>query len=150
MPQSLASVLVHLIFSTNHRIPYIRAEVEPDLHPYLAGICRNLGSPSLDIGGAEDHVHILFSLSRTITISKFVEEVKTGSSVWIKTKGDEFREFAWQGGYGAFSIGQSGVTDLKRYLASQKEHHRTFSFQDEFRLFLRKYNTEYDERYVWD
>ncbi len=150
MPQSLASVLIHLIFSTKHRVPLIRADVEPDLHPYLAGICRNLGSPSLDSGGAEDHVHILFSLSRTITISKFVEEVKKGSSIWMKTKGRELREFAWQGGYGAFSIGESGVSDLKRYLATQKEHHSRISFQDEFRLFLTKYKTEYDERYVWD
>jgi len=148
--QSPANVLVHLIFSTKHRHPWIRPEVRSELHRYVAGICRKQGCPALDVGGTEDHVHILFSLSRTVTISKLDEEVKTGSSKWIKSKGQEYADFAWQGGYGAFSIGQSGVEAARRYIGRQEEHHRKVSFQDEFRAFLRKYGVAYDEGYVWD
>jgi len=148
--QSLAVVLVHLVFSTKERRPDIRPEVEAELHRYLAGTCRELGCPTLGINGTEDHVHIVFSLSRTITIADFVEKVKANSSGWIKTKGREYRDFAWQGGYGAFSIGQSGVPAAKRYLAGQKEHHRKVSFQEELRDLLGRYQKEYDERYLWD
>jgi putative transposase len=95
-------------------------------------------------------MHILFSLGRVIKVADLVEEVKTESSKWIKTKGREFRNFHWQKGYGAFSIGQSNVAALKRYIGNQKQHHRHISFQDEYRKFLRTYGMEYEERYVWD
>ena len=116
MPQSLSSVLIHLVFSTKNREPFISPAVEAELHPYMATIFRDHDSPSLIIDGTTDHVHMLFALGRTITIADVVEEVKTGSSKWVKTKGREFRNFHWQRGYGAFSIGQSNVSELKRYI----------------------------------
>jgi REP element-mobilizing transposase RayT len=150
MPQSLSSILIHLIFSTKHREPFITPVIETELHPYLAAIFRALKSPSLTIDGTSDHIHILFSLRRVITIVEVVEEVKTETSKWIKMKGPEFRNFHWQKGYGAFSIGQSNVATLKRYIHSQKQHHLRVTFQDEYRKFLKTYGIDYDERYVWD
>jgi len=116
----------------------------------MASIFRELTSPSLAINGTVDHVHILFALGRVITIADLVEKIKTGSSKWIKTKGREFRTFHWQKGYGAFSIGQSNVTLLKRYILGQKQHHQRVTFKDEYRKFLAAYGIDYDERYVWD
>ena len=150
MPQSHASILVHLIFSTKHRQPLITPEIETELHPYMATVLRTLDSPSLTINGTVDHIHILFRLGRKISLAEVVEKVKSSSSKWIKTKGTEFKNFYWQNGYGAFSIGESGVEALRRYIAKQKEHHRRISFQDEYRTFLKKYGLEWDERYVWD
>ena len=150
IPQSLSSILVHLIFSTKNREPFITPTIETELHPYMATIFRELKSPSLAISGTYDHVHILFSLARVIAIADLLEEVKTETSKWIKTKGAEFRNFHWQRGYGAFSIGQSQVDDVMRYIHRQKEHHRRVAFQEEYRGFLKAYGIEYDERYVWD
>jgi len=150
MPQSLSQILIHLVFSTKNREPFIQPTIEKELHPYMAKIFRALKSPSLAIDGTADHVHILFSLSRVIKIADLVEEVKTESSKWIKTKGPDFKNFHWQNGYGAFSIGQSQVAILKRYIARQKIHHQRVTFQDEYRKFLKSYGIDYDERYVWD
>ncbi len=150
MPQSLSSILIHLIFSTKNREPFILPEIESELHPYMAKIFRALRSPALAIDGTSDQVHTLFSLSRVVTIADIVEEVKTESSKWMKTKGQEFKNFHWQSGYGAFSIGQSQAARVQRYIQSQKQHHRRVKFQDEFRKFLKKYQIEYDEKYVWD
>jgi REP element-mobilizing transposase RayT len=116
----------------------------------MAKIFRELKSPSLTIDGTRDHLHILFSLGRVIKVADLVEEVKTESSKWIKTKGSEFRTFHWQKGYGAFSIGQSNVTTLKSYIRKQKQHHQRVTFEDEYRKFLKAYGIDYDERYVWD
>lgn len=124
--------------------------IESELHPYIAKILRELKSPSLAINGTADHVHILFSLARTIKVANLVEDVKTESSKWIKTKGSEFKNFHWQRGYGAFSIGQSQVTAVKRYIARQKVHHQRITFQQEYREFLKSYGIAYDERYIWD
>ncbi len=150
MPQSLSSILIHLIFSTKNRERFITANLEKELHPYMATIFRSQKSPTLSIGGSTDHVHILFALSRVSKIADVVEEVKTNTSKWIKTKGPELRTFQWQRGYGAFSIGQSQVSALKRYVARQKVHHQRVTFQEEYRKFLTSYGIEYDERYVWD
>ena len=150
MPQALAAIYVHLVFSTKNREPSIYPEIEDELRAYLGGIVRELDSPMLCANGTWDHIHILFRLGRKIALADLVEEIKKRSSKWIKTKGQEYREFYWQNGYGAFSIGQSGVDDPKRYIACQKEHHRHKSFQDEFRAFLVKYQIEFDEQYVWD
>ncbi|MEP6912594.1 MAG: IS200/IS605 family transposase [bacterium] len=150
MPQSLSSILIHLIFSTKNREPFVTPAIESELHPNMASIFRALKSPSLTIGGTADHVHILFSLSRVIKVADLVEEVKTESSKWIKTKGNVFENFHWQTGYGAFSIGQSQVFTLKRYIARQRLHHERVTFQDEYRKFLKSYGIEYDERYVWN
>jgi REP element-mobilizing transposase RayT len=150
MPQSLSSILIHLIFSTKNREPSLSPEIDAELYPYIASIFKAMKSPALIIDGASDHLHTLFSLSRVVTIADLVEEVKTESSKWIKTKGQEFRNFHWQNGYGAFSISQSEVATVKRYIRRQKEHHRRVTFQDEYRRFLAAYEVEYDERYVWD
>ena len=150
MPQSLSSILVHLVFSTKERHPWIDQEIETELFRYLGGVMKNCDSPSLIVNGVSDHVHILFRLARTWRLCDVVEEVKKRSSKWIKTKGSRYRQFQWQGGYGAFSIGESMVAATRRYIARQKEHHRRRSFQQELRTFLEKYQIEYDERYVWD
>ena len=150
MSQSLSSVLVHLVFSTKNREPFISPTIETELHPYMATIFRELKSPSLAIDGTADHVHILFSMARVVTIADIVEEVKTSTSKWIKTRGREFRNFHWQRGYGAFSIGQSNVATLKRYIRGQKEHHKRITFQDEYRKFLKAYGIDYDEKYIWE
>ena len=150
MPQSLSSILVHLIFSTKDRQPYITPEIESELHPYLATILREHGSPSLAIGGTCDHIHVLFALNRTTPIASVVEEVKTSSSKWIKSKGSAFQNFHWQRGYGAFSIGQSAVKVVKRYIENQKLYHRQTTFEEEYREFLKRYQVQFDERYVWD
>jgi REP element-mobilizing transposase RayT len=120
------------------------------LYPYLASICRECDSPSHAIGGADDHVHIALTLGRTVSVAKLLAEIKANSSKWIKTKGPRHARFAWQNGYGAFSIGQSQSPALKRYIANQKEHHRRRTYQEEFRDFLKRYQVAYDERYVWD
>ena len=150
MPQSLSSILIHLIFSTKNREPFITPAIETELHPYMAKIFRELKSPSLAINGVSDHVHVLFSLARVIKVADLLQEVKTETSKWIKTKGPEFKNFHWQSGYGAFSIGQSQVEEVKRYIHSQKEHHRRVTFQEEYRKFLNAYGIDFDERYVWD
>ena len=128
----------------------IDAGVERDLHQYMNATCRNLGCPAHEVGGTDDHVLVFFSLSRTITVAKFVEQIKTSSSKWIKTKGERYRLFAWQGGYGAFSISQSDFETCRRYVARQREHHKKMDFKEEFRTLLKRYGIEYDERYVWD
>ena len=150
MPQSLSSILIHLIFSTKDRKPFLTPEIDTELYPYMASIFKALKSPALIINGTSDHLHTLFSLSRVAAVADVVEEVKTESSKWIKRKGIEFRNFHWQSGYGAFSIGQSQVSTVKRYIGRQKQHHHRVTFQDEYRKFLKAYEVEYDERYVWD
>ena len=150
MPQSLARVLVHIIFSTKNRAPLVRPEIEKELFAYQAAIFRECRSPALIIGGTEDHLHVLCNLSRTIALCDLLEEVKKRSSKWIKTKGQEYVGFAWQAGYGVFSVGESGVAATKSYIAAQKVHHRRIGFQEEYREILRRYGVEYDERYVWD
>ncbi len=149
MPQSLSRVLIHLVFSTKHREPLIAPDVQPQLHGYIVGILENLQSPSIQTGGVADHVHILFALHRTASQSQIVEAVKTGSSKWMKSDAG-VANFAWQAGYGAFSIGESQVDAVVQYIRNQEEHHRKITFQDEYRKFLEKYQIPYDEKYVWD
>lgn len=150
MAQSLANILIHIIFSTKKRAPMILPEITPELYPYLAGIARAHKSHVHEIGGIEDHVHLLVTLPRTLALSDLIEEIKKGSSKWIKTKGIQYVDFGWQDGYGAFSIGQSAYDNLRKYIQTQKDHHKKISFQDEFRAFLKKYEVDYDEKYVWD
>lgn len=150
MAQSLANILIHIIFSTKMRQPLILPDVNQELYSYMIGIARAHESKVHEIGGIEDHVHLLVSLPRTITLSKLVEEIKKGSSKWIKTQGNQYIDFAWQNGYGAFSIGQSGYENLREYIRTQKDHHKKISFQDEYRTFLNKYLIAYDEKYLWD
>jgi len=150
MPQSLSNILVHIVFSTKNRQDWITSDVENELCRYIAAICNSLNCAAIQIGGTENHVHILCRLGRTITVSNLVRKIKTGSSKWIKTKGSPFFKFSWQNGYGIFSIGVSNLRALKKYIINQKNHHRNKSFKDELRKFLKEYQIEYDERYVWD
>ena len=151
MPQSLARVVLHVVFSTKDRVPFLKdPEIRAGLHAYMAGILQGIGCEPILIGGVEDHVHILCNLSRTITIAGLVEEAKKSPSKWMKEQGAAFTDFYWQGGYGAFSVSQSNVEQVRAYVAAQDEHHRKVSFQDEFRQLLRRYEIEFDERYVWD
>jgi REP element-mobilizing transposase RayT len=149
MPQTLSNVLLHIVFSTKNREPMIRTEVEGALHGYLATACASHGCPAVQVGGTNDHVHICCRLSTTIAISDLVRKVKAGSSKWMKTHGPTFRHFAWQSGYGAFSIGASGLEELKMYIAQQEKHHRRRDFRAEFLALLKRYDIEYDERYLW-
>lgn len=151
MAQSLAKILLHVVFSTKERRPFLNEPaLREELHRYLGGILAHLNCQPLIIGGVEDHVHFLFAHSRTATVADVVKESKRGSSVWLKTKSPELAEFAWQNGYGVFSIGQSQVDDVRAYIAGQEEHHRKISYQDEFRRLLQRYEIAFDERYVWD
>lgn len=150
MPQSLSLVIVHYIFSTKNREAILAPEIGLGLHAYLATVARNAGSECYRAGGTADHVHLAIRLARTTTIADMVEELKTTSSKWLKTQGRELKSFSWQRGYGAFSVGPGNLEALRKYIDSQEEHHRTRSFQDELRMFLKKYGVEYDERYVWD
>jgi len=150
MAQTLVSLMVHVIFSTGNRQPLITSEIEPELFAYIGGILKNHESRLLDAGGTVDHVHLLISQSKNISLSSLMKDVKKGSSSWIKTKGRTFTNFHWQDGYGAFSIGKSDVPLLKKYIAGQKEHHRRRSFQEELIQILEEYGMDYDERYLWN
>jgi len=150
MSQSLSKIYLHIIFSTKHRKHFIKPEIENELHKFIAGIMKNLDCTAIKIGGFTNHIHILNIFSRTITISKMIEIVKKDSSKWIKTKGNEFNKFYWQNGYGAFSVSQSKVDVVTGYIENQKEHHRKKTFKEEYRKFLKEYNVDYDERYIWD
>jgi REP element-mobilizing transposase RayT len=149
MSQSLAKNLVHLIYSTRNRQACLKARVRPPLWAYMAGILQQWESSAIVIGGVADHVHILFALSKNHALKKLVEEVKKGSSKWLKTQGPEFHDFHWQNGYGAFSVSQSNVEAVRHYIETQEAHHRVRTFQEEFREFLIRHAMEYDERYVW-
>ncbi len=150
MPQSLSSVVVHLVFGTKNREPLIRGPVESALHAYGTAVLKNAGCPTLAFNGMADHVHVLFNLSCAASLAEIVQELKTSTSKWIKTKGTQFRGFHWQNGYGAFSVSTSNVSQVVEYIQRQKEHHRGRSFQDEFRALLRAHDVPFDERYVWD
>ena|ERR1041384_3620088 len=150
MSQSLVKILVHIVFSTKNRADLIKPEIENDLYGYMHGIVENNSSKLIIANGTTDHVHLLVSLGKKIDVGELVGDIKRDSSSWIKKKGVQFRNFYWQRGYGAFSIGQSQVRDVMRYIAGQKEHHAKQDFKDEFRTLLKKYEVEYDERYVWD
>jgi putative transposase len=151
MSQSLAQVYLHVVFSTKNRRPYlVDASLRDEMHHFLGGMCNDLGCPVLRVGGVADHVHILCRLGRSTPIADLVKELKRTSSQWIKTKDATLEDFQWQTGYGAFSIGPGHVEPLVHYIEHQEEHHRSESFQDEFRRLLDKYGVQWDERYVWD
>lgn len=150
MPQSLAKVYLHLIFSTKNRERSLRDDIRTDLHAYMGGILNQLGCAPIEINSEPDHVHLLFLQSRTETISNVVAQVKKGTNDWLRSLGKSYEEFYWQGGYGVFSVSQSAVEEVREYIRGQREHHREVSFQDEFRAFLRRYQVDYDERYVWE
>jgi putative transposase len=149
LAQTLVSLLVHLVFSTKNRADFITPDIEPDLFAYFSGILNHHESRCLAVGGTANHVHLLVSASRNVALSALVGELKKSSSKWVKAKGARFRNFGWQDGYGGFSVGESNVVALKRYISRQKEHHRVRTFESEILTLLGKYGVKYDERYLW-
>ena len=151
MPQSLSAVYLHLVFSTKDRRPFLQdAALRMEMHAYLAATSAQLNCPAIIVGGVEDHVHLLARLGRTITQAEWVKELKRVSSTWVKTRDMRQNEFAWQAGYGVFSVSTSNVEATREYVATQEERHRQWTFQDEFRSLMRKHGIEWDERHVWD
>lgn len=150
MPLSLSFVLIHVIFSTKDRLPLLDDAVCPALHAYLATIARNFGCECYRVGGVADHVHLAIRLDRTKTVAKVVEELKASSSKWLKSQSQELSKFAWQRGYGAFSVGPAVLEALVRYIDGQEAHHRKRDFEEEFRAFLKKYGVKFGEQYLWD
>jgi putative transposase len=150
MSQSLARVILHTVFSTKNRVPMINPEIEKQLFGYMGQTCNNHKCPVILINGTSNHVHILCGMSRTITIADLIEDIKTGSSRWIKTVTTGLSKFSWQNGYGVFSVDWKATQSVRTYIASQKEHHKSLSFEDEYRKLLRDSDIPYDEKYVWD
>ncbi len=150
MSQSLARLPVHLVFSTKGRAHVLHEGIRSALHAYMATVLQNMACPAVLINSVSDHVHILFELARTVSVSQAVEEVKKSSSKWLKTQAPEFSGFAWQGGYGALAVSASNECAVRDYIANQQEHHRTKPFQEEYRAFLERHRVAFDERYMWD
>ena len=150
MGQSLVKNYLHIVFSTKYRQELIHEPVEKELYAYLGSVCNTMECQPIKIGGYTDHIHILCMLSKKVALMNLVEKVKSHSSKWIKTMGEEYKNFYWQDGYGGFSVNPAEVDVVINYIAGQKEHHSKKSFQTEYRAFLKKYKVEYDEMYVWD
>ena len=150
MPQSLSSVHIHLVFSTKGREPFLLdAEIQKEMHAYLGGVSNALNCSPIIVGGTQDHVHLLCQLSRTISQADWVKEIKRASSLWIKKREPSLEAFAWQGGYGAFSVSASAIEKTREYIISQQVHHNKQTFQDEYRAFLRKNGMQWQEQFVW-
>ena len=150
MPQSLSKVILHIIFSTKNRQPWLDSCVRLRMHAYLATVCRDLGVDFVQVGGVSDHVHIVTTLPRTLSQAQLVEQIKKTSSKWIKELNASYRGFFWQRGYGVFSVSPSQLEAMLQYVNAQQEHHRTRTFQEEYRELLRRHGLDFDERYVWD
>jgi len=151
MPQSLSIVILHIVFSTKDRFPFLSDEdVRRQVHAFLGGIAKKLDCQPILIGGVSDHVHILLQMGRSVSQADLVKELKRGSNLWIQDRFPDIAKFAWQAGYGAFSVSASNVEAVRTYIANQLEHHSKVSFQDEFRAFLEKHGVAFDERYLWD
>lgn len=150
MPQSPSRIYVHAIFSTKLRVAILSDAVRPRLYAYTSTVLTNLDCVPIEIGGVADHIHILAVLSKNLSVSKFIEEVKKPTSKWLKAQDASRRDFYWQAGYGAFSVSQSNVNQVREYIIKQDEHHRTMTFQDELRKLLNAHGVEIDERFLWD
>jgi putative transposase len=151
MPQSLANILLHIVFSTKHRAAWLQnPKLRQDLHAYMASIFQACDSPALIINGTADHLHALCVLSRKWSVSNLVQEIKTQPSKWLKTQGPGFDDFHWQQGYGVFSVSLSLKAKVYQYIEHQEEHHRKMTFQEEYRMLCKKHGVPLDEQYVWD
>lgn len=152
MPQSLAKVIVHIVYSTKNRTPWLTdAALRKDLFAYKATILQDkVDSPAILIGGVEDHIHALCLLSRKFAIKEVIQEAKTETSKWLKRQSPGLADFHWQAGYGIFSVSESNVVQVKRYIENQEQHHQRISFQEEFRILCQRHGIVIDERYVWD
>jgi REP element-mobilizing transposase RayT len=151
MPQSLSRIYLHIVFSTKGREPWLRGnELRRSMHAYVGATMKQLDCMPVEIGGVEDHLHILCLFPRTRNVAEVVKETKRVSTHWVQERNPELRGFHWQSGYGVFSVSQSNVSEVIEYIREQEDHHRKVTFQDEYRAFLRKHAVEFDERYVWD
>jgi REP element-mobilizing transposase RayT len=150
MSQSLANIIVHLVFSTKGRGQLLRDEERGELHAYITGILKNHDSPLLEINSVRDHIHILFVQSKNHAPAKIVEQLKSSSSCWIKEQHASYSDFAWQTGYGAFSVSAMHVEAVRKYIRNRAEHHKYNDFQTEYRRFCEKNGKPLDERYAWD
>lgn len=150
MPQSLVKNYVHIVFSTKHREDFIDESIEKELFAYIAVLCKDFESTALQIGGTDNHIHILCLLSRKIALMKLVQEIKAHSSKWIKTKGRKYDDFFWQEGYGAFSVSEKNIFPTINYIKNQRNQHQQQSFKDELLEILEKHKIKYDEKYLWD
>jgi len=148
MPQSFVQFYTHIVFHTKNNKPLIKAEIEDELYSYIGGILKNIKSIPIQIGGTADHVHILSTLPKTMALMDLVEEIKKSSSKWIKTKGPQYQNFYWQDGYAGFSVSNPGVEPVKKYIITQKEHHKKVSTLDEYKILLDAYGIKYDEKYL--
>ncbi len=149
MAHTYTNLLIHYVFSTKNRERVITEELQDRLWPYMGGIARENNMKALAIGGTEDHVHLLLSLPATLSVAKAVQLIKGGASNWVHDIFPNFTNFQWQEGYGAFTVSISHVNDTIAYISAQKEHHQVKTFQEEYLVFLKKHNIEYDERYIW-
>ncbi|MFQ5825490.1 MAG: transposase [bacterium] len=151
MPQSLANIYIHIIFSSKNHICFLDdCHIRKEMHAYLASILNTYDSPALIVGGSADHIHILCILSRNNTLAKIIGETKRNSSKWIKTKSQKCSKFQWQNGYGAFSVSYSNVQRIRNYISNQEKHHQKTTFKEEFLTFFKKHAVEFDEKYVCD
>jgi putative transposase len=151
MSQSLSRVLIHIIFSTKNRFAFLTdTELQKQMHAYLACVFNEHDFPAIEVGGTEDHVHILCLLSRNYPISEIIKKAKVNSSSWAKTLGGRCLKFSWQSGYGVFSIHQSQIELIRKYIQGQTEHHHRKTFQEEYLEILQEYHIPYDERYLWE
>ena len=141
---------MHLVFSTKNREPWLANDIRDELHAYIGGVVENHKGTLLKSGSVADYIHLLIGQPRTCAPAELVQEIKTGSSKWLKTKSAGNAGFHWQAGYGVFSISPSHRPALEKYIANQAEHPRKVTFQDEYRRLLNKYGIQFDERYVWD
>jgi putative transposase len=149
MPQSLARVLLHLVFSTKNRVPLLQSQqLRSEVHAYLTATLQSQDCDPVQVGGVADHVHLLFGLSRAISLAELVKHLKTSSTKMIREKGHG--GFSWQTGYGAFSVSESNKNSVIAYIVDQEVHHRKMTFQEEIRALLKKHSVRFDERYVWD
>jgi putative transposase len=144
---SYTNLLYHIVYATKERAPLITNALRPDLHKYLGGTVRGLGGVALEINGTDDHVHVLAKVRATISISEFLSKLKSVSSGWAKRK--TAGRFAWQARYGAFTVSESQVERVRRYIRNQEEHHRKQSFEEEFKALLRAHKIDFDEAHLW-
>jgi len=149
MAHTYTNILIHALFSTKDRQPWLTPEIREEVFCYLGGTLNELRGQSLLVNGPSDHVHMLFDQPRTLSIATVMEKVKANSSGWVKERWPERRYFGWQTGYAAFSVSKSHVEQVKRYISNQEEHHSKVSFQEELLAFLKKHGVEYDPRYVF-
>lgn len=150
MPQSLSQVIVHVVFSTKHRTPWLDEDLRKSLFAYISTVLKSDGHIPIIVGGHEDHVHILLGLARTVSIADMVKHIKVSSSVWLKGQFENRKDFAWQLGYGAFGVAYGSMNSAIAYISNQEDRHRKLSFQEEFRKLMEENGLAIDERYAWD